>query len=286
MTISARKPFNAVVLSGLLGAGLAAPAAAQSHAEGLLNNAWVFNLGGFIYQTDIRANLNGESGQNPEVDFDETFGHAEDATRVRLDALWRITPAHRLRFMVFDNSQTRSSVLAEDVQWGDYTFLAGSNAEFKDEFKVYALAYEWAFVRSPTYEIAASLGVNYMDMQFSLSGTVNGIDPDGTPITGEPRSRSDSLPAPLPMVGLHAGWVVAPNWYVDAQVQWLQIKVDEFDGRWTDARVSATWMFHRNFGAGLGYNWFSTRVDVDKDDFNGRLRLGYSGIQAYLTGTF
>ncbi|MDZ7589327.1 MAG: hypothetical protein U5L05_01270 [Rubrivivax sp.] len=286
MTISAVHGFNAILLFGLVGVGVAAPAAAQSNAEGLLNNAWVFNLGGYFYQTGIKANLNGASSQNPEVDFDKTFGDADDANRVRLDALWRITPAHHLRFMYFDNSQSRSRVLGEDVQWGDYTFLAGSNARFDEEFKAYALAYEWAFMRSPTYEVSASIGVNYMDMSFALSGTVNGIDPDGNPVTGVSRTRSSDLPAPLPMIGLRAGWVVAPNWYVDAQVQWFQIAVDEYDGRWTDARVGATWMFHRNFGVGLGYNWFGTRVDVEKNDFNGRLKLGYSGIQAYLTGTF
>jgi hypothetical protein len=269
-----------------LGAGLAAPAAAQSNAEGLLNNSWVFNLGGFIFQTGIKANLNGQSSQSPEIDFDETFGEADDATRGRLDARWRITPAHHLRFMYFDNADTRSSVLSEDVKWGDYTFLAGSSAEFRQEFKAYALAYEWAFMRSPTYEVAASLGVHYMDMQLALTGTVNGIDPDGNPVTGVSRTRTSDLPAPLPMIGLRAGWVVAPNWYVDAQAQFFKVKIDEYDGRWTDARVSATWMFHRNFGVGLGYNWFGTRLDVDKSDFNGRLKLSYSGLQAYLTGTF
>jgi len=278
--------FNTFVLCGFLGAGLAAPAVAQSNAEGLLNNSWTFNLGGFVYQTGITANLNGQSSQNPEVDFDETFGEADDATRVRLDGLWRITPAHHLRFMYFDNSQTRSRVLGEDVKWGDYTFLAGSYAEFRQEFKAYALAYEWAFLRSPTYEVAASVGVNFMDMQFGLSGTVNGIDPDGNPVNGVSRSRTSDLPAPLPMLGLRAGWVVAPNWYVDAQAQWFQVRIDEYDGRWSDLRVAATWMFHRNFGIGLGYNWFGTRVDVEKNDFNGRLKLNYSGLQAYLTGTF
>ena len=286
MTNHAVQKFNAVCLCALLGAGLAAPAAAQSGAEGLLNNSWVFNLGGFVYETNLKANLNGQSSQNPEVDFDKTFGKADDANRGRLDALWRITPAHHLRFMYFDNSQTRSSTLAEDVKWGDYTFLAGSSAEFRQEFNAYALAYEWAFMRSPTYEVAASIGINYMDMKFALSGTVNGIDPDGNPVNGVSRSRSSDLPAPLPVIGLRTGWVVAPNWYIDAQVQWFQINIDEYDGRWTDARVGATWMFHRNFGVGLGYNWFGTRVDVVKDDFNGRLKLGYSGLQAYLTGTF
>jgi hypothetical protein len=45
-------------------------------------------------------------------------------------------------------------------------------------------------------------------------------------------------------------------------------------------------MFHRNYGVGLGYDRFATRVDVSKNDFDGRLKTSYSGLQAYLTGTF
>ena len=45
-------------------------------------------------------------------------------------------------------------------------------------------------------------------------------------------------------------------------------------------------MFTRNFGAGLGYNRWVTNVDVSRDNFNGSARFGYSGLQAYLTGTF
>jgi len=45
-------------------------------------------------------------------------------------------------------------------------------------------------------------------------------------------------------------------------------------------------MYKQNFGIGLGYNRFATSVAVNKDSFSGRLRTGYSGLQAYLTGTF
>ena len=30
-------------------------------------------------------------------------------------------------------------------------------------------------------------------------------------------------------------------------------------------------MFHRNFGVGLGYNWFGTRLDVEGNDFTGKV---------------
>jgi hypothetical protein len=278
----------ATLLWGLFGATLAAPALAQSSsgAEGLLNDRWVFNLGAFVYQTSTEASLNGSSINNPEVDFEESFGKADDSTRVRADLLWRITPEHRLRFMYFDNSTTRSKALAEDVHWGDYTFLAGSNLEFQQQFKIYELAYEWAFLRRPTYEVAASFGVHYVDINFRLTGNATVTDSSGNATVATSRSRESELPAPLPVIGLRGGWVVAPNWYLDAQGQWLKANIDGYDGYWSDLRLGATWMFHRNFGVGLGYNWFATNVDATKDSYNGKLKLGYSGLQAYLTGTF
>jgi len=136
------------------------------------------------------------------------------------------------------------------------------------------------------FVVAASLGVHYMDMKLQLSGTASGIDANGNPFQGQASTKVSSLPAPLPVIGLRAGWVVAPDWYVDAQAQVFRVKVGAYDGNWSDLRLGATWMFHRNYGVGLGYNRFATKVDVDKNDFNGSLKLDYSGLQAYLTGSF
>ena len=282
--------FVSTLVCGLLGVGLAGSVAAQSTsgAEGLLNDSWVLNVGGFFFGTSVKANLNGQSSSNPEIDFDETFGKASDASRIRADVLWRLTPTHRLRALYFDNSQSRSTVLENDFEWGDYTFLKGSNVSYSEKFNVFELAYEYAFLRRPTYEVAASLGVHYMDLQMQLSGTAIATGPgcETPPCTASGTTKVSTLPAPLPVIGLRAGWVVAPDWYLDAQGQIFKVKIDGYDGRWSDMRVGATWMFHRHFGVGAGYNWFTTKVDVAKDDFNGRLRLGYSGVQVYLTGAF
>jgi hypothetical protein len=280
--------FTSLLLQSLIGLGLAGSALAQSSsgAQGLLDDKWVLNLGAFMFGTSVKAGLDGQSSSNPAIDFDDTFGKANDATRVRADVLWRITPVHRMRFMYFDNSVTRTRVLAEDLKWGDYTFGAGSHAELKNSFKTYELAYEYAFVRQPTYEVAASAGLHLMDFKIQLSGTATVTDGQGHTSEASASTKASSLPAPLPVVGLRAGWVVAPNWYIDAQGQFFKIKVGDYDGRWSDLRVGATWMFHRNYGLGLGYNRFTSKLDVNKSDFNGRLDLGYSGVQAFLTGTF
>jgi hypothetical protein len=259
---------------------------AQSNAQALLDNSWVANLGAFVVRSDLNASLDGRSSTNPSVDFDKSFGRGSDATRVRGDLLWRITPAHHLRFMYFDNDVTRSKVLDEDVKWGDYTFHAGSRADFRNQLQVGELAYEYAFLREPTYELSASFGVHYSESKIQLSGAATFTNPDGTTSNQSAATKSSSVPAPLPVIGLRGGWVFAPNWYLDAQLQLFKVKIDAYDGRWSDLRVGTTWMFSRNFGLGLGYNRFATNVDVDKPAFNGHMKTSYSGLQAYLTGTF
>jgi hypothetical protein len=277
-----------LMLSGLLVAATAGTAQAQSGApaQALLDSPWVFNVGVFVLNNSLKANLNGSSGNNPEVDFDETFGRGNDATRFRADVMWRITPAHHLRFMYFDNTVNRSKVIDEAVEWGDYTFSANGRVDSRNQFVTAELAYEYAFMRQPSYEVAASIGVHVTEAKIKLSGDATFTDSNGnsTPVSGA--TQTSSVTAPLPVIGLRAGWVVAPNWYIDAQAQFFKLKYDNYDGNWSDLRVSATWMYNPHFGIGLGYNRFATNVEVEKNTFDGRLRTSYSGLQAYLTGAF
>ena len=269
-----------VILTGLLAS---APASAQlSPAQGLIENRFVANAGMFIVSTDLKARLNGSSTTNPDVDFDDTFGTASDETRARLDLLWRINPKHHVRFLYFDNSVTRNRVLDRDIQWGDTTYHVGANVESDVKLKVYELAYEYAFMHQPNFELNGSLGIHYMDLRMKLAGNATTGGGATTAFVTEERK----LPAPLPVVGVRAGWAFAPQWYLEGLGQFLKIKIDGYDGHWFDARAGVTWMFHRNFGVGLGYNRWTTRVDVDRSNFNGSARFGYSGLQAYLTGTF
>jgi hypothetical protein len=277
-----RVTVSAFVCAGALGAAQAQ----TSPAQALLNNAFVGSLGGFIVSTDTTARLNGSSSTNPDIDFDETFGNGSDNTRIRADALWRITPVHHLRFMYFDNSTTRSRNIDRNVQWGDYTFQAGGLVEAETKFRIIELAYEYAFMRQANFELAGTLGVHYMDFKTRLSGNAtisNGQG--GTPVSGSV-TRENSTPLPLPVIGLRGGWAVAPQWFLEAQGQFFKADFGDYDGRVTDLRASATWMFSQNFGVGLGYNRFITKVDVEKSSFNGQARVGYGGLQLFATGTF
>ena len=159
MTLRLTAVHIAPAICMLLAAGMSAPALAQpsAPAQPLLDDKFVFSVGAFVVQSDLKAGLNGQSTTNPDIDFNDTFGRARDATRVRADALWRITPTQHVRFMYFDDTNRSSRVLDRTVNWGDYTFQVGANVDSETKFTIAELAYEWAFVRSPSYELGATI---------------------------------------------------------------------------------------------------------------------------------
>jgi len=273
----------------LAGALLGAASFAQAQmtpAQSLIQDKFVLNLGGFVVGTDVTAHLNGSSSTNPDIDFDKTFGDGSDATRVRADALWRITPNHHLRFLYFNNTHDVTRAIDRNIVWGDYTFQAGATVESKTKFQIYELAYEYALWRAPDVEISGSLGVHYMKFSQQLSGSATFTDANGVTSAASFTKKENTVPVPLPVIGIRAAWAFAPQWVLEGQGQIFKADISGYDGRITDGRAGVTWMFSPNFGAGVGYNRFVTTVETSKDRFNGRVRLNYSGVQLYLTGAF
>lgn len=280
--------FGDLLIGCLLAAGAAGSVRAQTDtaAQALLNDSFVISLGGFIMNRDVKANLNGSSSTNPEIDFNHTFGKPSDATRIRLDGLWRITPTQHVQFMYFDDNVTRSRAIDRNIQWGDATFQAGAAVEAIHKLRIAELAYEYAFLRSPTYEVAGSIGVHYTGVKLNLSGQATITDASGNTSTAGFTSKQSSTPVPLPVIGIRGGWAVTDSIVLDASAQYFKAKINNYDGHLSDLRVGATWMFTKNFGAGLGYDTFATTIDAKKSSFNGTVKLGYSGVQLYLTGAF
>ena len=276
-----------LLVTGTLLAGVTGVAQAQmTPAQSLIQDKFVLNLGGFVVGTDVTARLNGSSSTNSDIDFDQTFGDGSDATRIRADALWRITPNHHLRFLYFNNTNTSARAIDRNIAWGDYTFQAGATVEAKTKFQIYELAYEYALWRTADVEISGSLGVHYMKLSQQLAGTATFTDANGVTTAASFVRKENSVPVPLPVIGFRAAWAFAPNWVLEGQGQVFKADIGGYDGRVTDLRAGVTWMFSRNFGAGLGYNRFSMNVETNKENFDGRIRFGYSGALLYLTGTF
>lgn len=259
----------------------------SSAASPLLTDRFNVTLGGYVVGTNVTADLNGHSvSAGTPVDFGHTFGTDANFNRIRLDAVWRITPTQHIKLLYFNTNVTRTRTLDKDIGWGDYTFLANASVSATTKLAVYELSYEYAFLRRPTFELTGSAGIHVLDMSLKLAGDATITDANGNVSSAQYSSKNSNLPAPLPVFGVRALWAVLPNLYLDANAQIFKFSYEGYDGNWSDLRLAGTWMFTRHFGAGLGYDRFHVNVDVSKSVFNGNVTLGYSGLQAFLTGSF
>jgi hypothetical protein len=282
-----------LVVVSLVGLGVAMSARAQvdtTPTEDLLKDRFVINLGGFVVSSTINSSLKGSANTSDQsINFDKQFGTDGDQTRVRLDFLWRITPTQHLRFSYFDNDVKRTRTIDQDLAWGDYTFLAGGQVTAETKFQVYELAYEYAFLRRQNYEIVAIAGIHFDDLTLKLSGNASlTVDTPTGPVeqAASFTTKSNSVPAPLPVLGIRGEWAVSRHIYLEASAEVFRLSYQGIDGNWSDLRAGATWMFSHHFGLGVGYDHFATHVDVSKGSFNGRLNTGYQGLLIYVKGGF
>jgi hypothetical protein len=262
---------------------LGSPAAFAEDAPNLLTDSFQVALGTFIITSEPTVQLKGDTGNGDRVDFDEALGGG-DSQRIRLDSHWRFgdTGRHKVKAIAFDMSRDNSRTFDRDIEWGGDIYPIGAKVDAEFSFTVIEVAYEYSFMRRDNFELDASIGLHYTDLESSLKATA---EASGGTLTGD-ISNSASVAAPLPVIGLRGIWDLSHNFWLDATAQFFALSIDEYDGNLQDYRVLLTWQPKKWLGVGLGYNRFSIDVDVDASNFDGSLDWTYSGPMIFYSASF
>jgi hypothetical protein len=277
---------QAVVRAGIAlsatGALLLASVTAEAEdAPNLLEDPWGISLGTFILDSDTELRLNGESRQGDLFNWEDTFGGGQE-TRFRVDGQWRFGDRHKLRFLWFNSSRTKSRTLERDIHFGDETFPLNARVEGEFSFDIYELAYEYAFMRRENFELNGSIGLHYADLSTRLAARA---ETSGGTLQRDIEEDA-SVAAPLPVIGLRGLWGLPHNFWIDASAQYFALSFDEYDGNLQDYRIGVTWQPRKWLGVGLGYNQFGVDVDVEKDRWDGSLDWTYRGPMLYYSASF
>lgn len=272
---AARVALGATLL--LLGTG----AAVAADKPQPLDDAFAVSLASFVLSSDTKVRLDGDTSAGTEFDWENTFGIG-DATRFRVDGQWRFAERHKLRFLWFKNSNTRSKKFEQDIEWNGVVYPVSAKVKGEFDFDVYELAYEYSFLRRDTYEINGSIGLHYTDLGLALSAKA---EASGGALEADLK-ESASVGAPLPVIGLRGMWVLPHDFVVDATAQFFALSIDQYDGHLTDYKIALTWQPKKWLGIGVGYNQFGVDVDVDDGDFKGTLDWTYRGPMLFYSATF
>ena len=251
-------------------------------APNVLEDTFYVALGTFIVNTDTTLRLDGEAGeQGTQIDWEKNFGEG-DVYRFRLDGYWRFADRHKLRALVFSSSRSGSRTFDEDIIWDGETFPASATIKGEAKFSIYELAYEYAFMRRESFELAASIGVHYTDYEVSLGATVTG----GGGAADRRIERGGSVGAPLPVIGVRGTWLLSQTLSIDASGQYFGLTYGDIDGNIQNYRVLLNWQPSRWVGLGIGYDHFSFDVTVDSSNFRGKMDWAYHGPMIFYSASF
>lgn len=272
------KRFPAYVLAVALVTALS-PLAASAQSGDLPEFAkqrFSLAFGGFLTSVNTDARIDSTLyGLGTAVDFEKDLGLENSPLVWRLDAGWRIAPKHQLVFSIFQINRDSERTLQRTVEWNDYTLAAGAHVKAAWDSTFYQLYYKYSFLQREWGELGGTIGISYLNQKASIEGegTLRGSS------TGVAtyRASSETLNAPVPVIGLFGTWQISPKFVMNGYVNYLQVDVDDINGAYTDAALSGTYSFTENVGAGLA--WYYNKYDVEaaKDNFNGEFTYDFNG---------
>ena len=97
------------------------------------------------------------------------------------------------------------------------------------------------------------------------------------------RARIESL---LPTIGIFGSVPLGDEWRLAADINLFTLEFDIYEGYMAYLSLDLERKFGENFSAGLGYNFYGTRLKSNTDDLDGTLRVRYHGPKVYLSMRF
>ena len=244
-----------------------APAArADDFAGDVPTRIWI-DLGGASSGISTAAALTGQAGIGASIDFEDVFDLPGTKYTARLLGTARISEHRRyIDFGFVDINRSGSTVIDQDLTWGDYTFQAGGQmtAKFRSEF-IYC-AYRYDFLNVEKVHIAGSAGLSWTQLSASLIGEGNAVGPNG-PIAGEFESKS-SIGAPVPLIGLNVDWAITKRLILRSYSRVFGLNLSTVKGNVFESGLHLNWLFVRHFGLGVAYDKNEIRIKEFKTGDN------------------
>lgn len=221
--------------------------------------------------TDARYDDANAGTPGDDVDFEEFLGVSDREAVFQVDLYYRLAYFHRLDLSYFRIDRDTGTTLVRDFVFGDATFAEGTEVAAGLATQRLRLAYSYSLMRDNQKELGVSLGLSFGRFELELAA----------PETGQ-RERA-LLDAPLPTMGVFGSIALGENWELDADLALFALEFDRYQGYSAQAIVNFERRFGEHLAAGIGYNFYATRLEGSDDDFQGLLRTRNYGPKIFFS---
>jgi hypothetical protein len=268
--------------AGLLGPGALAGAAQAQAAEGLAQDRYWFEAQAYWPDVDTTVAIAGPNGLvGTKIDLESDLDLSDRKTLPAFQAGARIGQRWSLIGEYYGLDRGGSSQVGREIHFDDVTYAAGASLSSEFDTKIYRVAVGYAFVQTDKAEVGASLGLHVTQFKISIAGEGH---IGNAAVQSELRKR-DAL-APLPTLGLYAGYALTPRLTARARVDYLSLKVGDYDGRLVNTEARLGYRLLKNAELGAAYRYVDYDLNIDKKRWQGELAYKFKGPAVFLRAVF
>jgi len=242
------------------------------------------DIGGNIVDFDSKISINSRDGSiDKEIDFEDDIGFDSQLRLGVVKGTWRMADRHRLSLLYTQIKRASDVTSSNDIEVDGAIIRAGAYVGASVKTHVFDIEYLYSYYKRPDLELGVSAGIYWMNSltEITASGEVRleGGDQDVLRSDFESYQR---LVAPLPLLGLSASYEIKPQWLAHAYARYLDVAINDIDGRILSLIVKTEYFFTEHVALGASYASFDVSVTQDGVVFINSLQYSYNGLQAYL----
>ena len=261
---------TAIVLGGLLSGSVSAT---ENEADAVaFPDKYMLRVGTYIVDgADTQFSVS-TNGLGTVIDYSRDLGGESRDTIPRIDAYYRFNPRHRIDFTTFGIDRQGSRTLTIDITIDDTDYSANETINSDIKYNLYKLGYGYSFYHSSRTELTVTAGLNFTSYDFEFSNTAGD------------KAESAGFTAPLPMFGLRMGFAITPKWSVNYVAESFFIDFeDTVKGALINYELNTEYKLFKNFAIGAGLARIGSSVEVNDDDYSGKVSDTYRGYTVFGT---
>ena len=179
--------------------------------------------------------------------------------------MYRITPSSGIYTKYYGIDRAKSYITKEDLIFLGDTLPAGSEARGYFNTQVVSAGYLLSLLKDPNAFLGAYLNIYVMSLGTGVSSDLGNID------------AKVNFTAPLPNLGLVALFKLKEWLYINGNIGFFSLYLDDFNGSLYDFSASLMFKPIKWFGIDVSYQEFDIKVVFPNDDIQTTIDYNFRG---------
>ena len=218
-----------------------------------------------------------------EIELERDLDLPDDQSLAAFGLDWGFAERHSLGFRYYSYDRDGSRSIDRTFVIDDVTYPVGARLDATFDTTSIEAFYDYWFLRRDNFGLAGSLGLVYLSLDASITGTAV----FGSSGTTETRQVSASTDLPVPMIGLAVKGSPWSRVVLYADGRYLPtVEIEDIDGEAASYSVGADFYLLGAFAVGVSYDGTFYKVDLDRSSWRGSVDLTTEGWNGYVRVSF